>query len=588
MCEKINTSTGNTLTGYASIDKPWRKYYRSTPIREFDENQTLYDFVFNANRENMDYPALGYYGNSWTFSELKTNVDRAADAFYRLGVKENDVVAVATISTPEVAIILLALNKLGAITTWLDIRSSEHSLAHYLNENGCKVLIAFDKLLPVVARALPQTEVHTVLTLSPADSLPLLKKIGYGLQSLKDRTKTELPKNVRFVPLKRLLAAGNASVAVPKAAYSDEKRSIIIQSSGTTGTPKSIVHTNRALCAFVQKIAYSDLPLEAGKTLLMVAPPWLAYGLVNSLFLALGLGMKTELDPDFLNETVYNNLGKFDYAFAVPLHYRYMVDNIDKIKKADLARIRCLVSGADKLTIAELEQMQRVLGTGIVNGWGSNEVLGAASASPFLHNRFGSIGIPKYGDAIAAFDEDTGRELRYGEVGILRVQTDTAFIEYVNDPTQTNMTRLIDDNGLCWVNTGDLGYVDEDGYIYYEGRSVNVIARAGFKIAAGTIEAVISQHPEIRDCAAVGVFDAVDLQVPMVFVALTDSASSEETVEAELRQQCKEKLKAYENPVYYRFVEAIPYTDNNKHDFKKLEKIGNEYVASLDLEPKLT
>ena len=157
---------------------------------------------------------------------------------------------------------------------------------------------------------------------------------------------------------------------------------------------------------FCKSISYSDLPFEAEEKLLVVVPPFVAYGLANSLFLALSFGMKAELYPKLDPDAIFKNLGKFNHCFAAPLHYRYLADNINKIKPKYLKQIECLITGGDKISVEELIELKEILGVGIINGYGNNEGLGAVTVNPYIANKFGSVGIPKYGDKVMIMNED--------------------------------------------------------------------------------------------------------------------------------------------------------------------------------------
>ena len=148
--EEKNVMSKKELTGFVSVDRPQEKYYRKTPISNIDVNQTVYELIFNSNRENLDDYAIEYLGKSWTFKELKKETDKAADSFFKLGIRQGDVILVGISNSPEAIIILLSLNKIGAITKWFDIRASENDIKEYANTSNCKCLIILDFLISKV------------------------------------------------------------------------------------------------------------------------------------------------------------------------------------------------------------------------------------------------------------------------------------------------------------------------------------------------------------------------------------------------------------------------------------------------------
>ena len=159
----INNWNEKGLTGYPSIDKPHYKFYRDTPIRKVDVNQTIYELVFKSNEQNMFDPALEYMGVTWTFEKLKAETDKAACAFANSGLKMGDTVLIGVSNCPEAVVILLALNKLGVVSKWFDIRAGEKDIEDYANDSNCRYLIAFDLLLPKIQSILDSTCIEQVL-----------------------------------------------------------------------------------------------------------------------------------------------------------------------------------------------------------------------------------------------------------------------------------------------------------------------------------------------------------------------------------------------------------------------------------------
>lgn len=568
------------LTGYPSIDKPHEKFYRMTPVREINTDQTIYEMVFNSNKQNMTDLALEYKGVTWSFEKLKFEVDKAACAFMKSGLKMEDTVLVGVSTCPEAVVILLALNKLGVVSKWFDIRAGEKDIADYANDSNCRFLIAFDLLLPRIQLILGQTTLERVLIVYPSDSLPKAKQIAY--QTLKAN---RIPHNSKYMHLNKFINTFNDGSEVDCVSFDKNRPSVMIQSSGTTGKPKTIVHSDFSATSCAKKIAYSDIPLGKQKSLLVLLPPWIAYALGDAIILPMTLGTKIILSPTFEPDSIMGNLGNFTVAFAAPFHYRYLRDNFSKLTKKQqdgIAKIECLVSGGDKISLEENEELEEILGTVLVNGYGNNEGWGALTVNPTLNNKYGTVGIPKYQETIIAYDNEAGKELKYGEVGEICALTDTMFLYYEGNPEETKAVKKIHSDGKEWLHTGDLGFVDEDGYITLCGRARRVIVRRAFKISAYTIEDKICEHPAVKECVAVEVDDVAEEHVPMVYIVLKDNTADEDTIKNSIYEKCRSELKEYEIPKYFRFVEQLPYTQNGKYDFRLLEAQGNDYVNSLN------
>ena len=589
------------------MEQQQSKYHRTTPVRQFDLNQTLYTTVFEQNKNNMDVDAIGFLGKNITFRELKKNVDRLADSYIKLGVKAGDTVGICTINMPIVQENLLALSKIGATSKWIDLRIKGKDLVKNINESHCQVLVVFGGILDAVMEIIDETHASTVLVASPKDYLNPIIRVLANVKDKKEGKKVTVPKDKRVQTYKSFLKTGDKNSRIKPVPLQKDKPAIIVQSSGSTGKAKSIIHTEYNFNSCMQKEAYTDLPLLVGKSMYVAIPPFIIYGLNNSIYASLAFGMKAEMTPFVSETTVYNDLGKYNFACAAPLHYRYLykkicelkekIDELDngalkpnkdvQLSKKELAKIEkklssvnAFVCGGDKITAQELLSMEHMFNTSIINGYGNNELTGAAIISPVHANKPDSVGIPMNCITVAAFEPDTFNKLNTGEEGEICIHSDSVFVGYLNNEEETKRIKQIHDDGLAWIHTGDLGYIDEDGYVYITGRAKRLIKREAFKIAPETIENVILEMDSVRDCVVVGVTDLEHEEsfVPMAYVEIdSDDETKKNSIKTEIMEKCKNELPDYEIPKYIECIDKIPYK-NTKHDFKQLEAMGEEYV----------
>lgn len=584
----------------------YSKYHRNKPIKEFDVNQTMYSMIESESKDSLDLNATGFLGNSMTYKELFDVSDKLASAFLNSGVSLNDNVAILTISMPIVQETLLALSKIGATMSWIDLRTKPKDLIKYVNNSNSKAIIVFEDMLPLVKETIDETDVKKVIVVSPKDYLSPVVKVLATLKDMKENKKVVLPDDPRFIKFSDFIKTGSNDLVIP-AKFEKDKPSLVVQSSGSTGKPKQIVHTEYNFNSEMQKMAYLDLPLYKGSTMHISVPPFIIYGLGNSIYASMAFTMKGEMNPHVDENTVYNDLGKFDVSFAAPLHYRYIYEKLTHLKEdietlekddsyearkelkhkmKELERVlnginhaKVFVSGGDKIGADELKTMELEFDKTIVNGYGNNECLGAAIVSPMYANKPGSIGIPMKGVDARVVNPDTYKEVAQGEIGELLISTDNLFVKYLNNEEETNKIKVTLD-GKTWVKTGDLCIVDGDGYIIPKGRNRRLIKKEAFKISPDTIEEVIKSISFVKDCVVVGVDDAKSLSVPMAFVVLNDLTVNFEDAKAIIQSKCEEELPDYEVPSYYEEIEKIPYTPNDKQDFRYLENLGNEIVKN--------
>ena len=307
-------------------------YHRVKPVREFDLNQTLYNTIIDQNKKNMDADAIGFLGSKTNYSELLQNVDRLADAYSKAGVKEGDVVAICTINMPIVQENLLALSKLGATSKWIDLRIKGRDLIKNINESDCKTIVVFDGVMSNIQEVLSETNVSRVLVASPKDYLNPIVRVLANAKDKKDGKQIILPNDSRFVKYADFLKQGKINSDVKAVKFEKDRPSLIVQSSGSTGKAKSIVHTEYNFNSSMQKEAYTDLPFAVGKTMYVSIPPFIIYGLNSSIYAAMAFGMKAEMTPYVSETTVFDDLGKYDFAVGAPLHYRYLYNKIIELK----------------------------------------------------------------------------------------------------------------------------------------------------------------------------------------------------------------------------------------------------------------
>lgn len=557
------------------------KYHRSSPIRDFDINQTLYEAVINTNEKNANYKYASFLKRSKNYKYLKNEADKLSTALKHDGVKDGDKVGVCLLTVPEVDTVLLGVNKLGAQSCWMAANSSPEDMVKYIKENNIKELIISSPLKPLIDNVINQTNLQRVILVSPINFLCSIL------------TKFKKYEDDRYIDYANFINVENDK-SIKCAKYDKEKPTLSVQSSGSTGKSKTIVHTDYNFNSEILKMAYADLPFFEKKKAFVCAPPWVIYGLVNSIYSGLIFGMETVFSLKPEENMIYKNMGNFNLVYGVPVYYRYLYDKIMELEKSDklkdkkelqkllnqLDKIEVFISGGDKIAEEELIKWQQKFRTPIVNGYGNNEVVGAAIVSPMFANKPGSIGVPMYGINAKTFDPDTEEMLEDGKLGELYINSDSLFTEYLNNPEETNNIKTTA-YGKDWVKTGDLAYIDKDGYVHLKGRTRRlIIDKLGYKISPDNIENVISNLEYVKECVVVGVEVAENDMVPYAFVELNDEYKNNEQVLKIIEEECIKKLKDYEIPKFIK-EEKIPHKENGgKRDFLLLEQMAKENIKA--------
>ena len=561
---------------YASAAKPWLKYYAEKYIQQTLPECSAFDYVCQRNKNRLSEPAMEYYGRKISYADLMVNVKKTAAAFRAIGMKKGDIATVVSVMTPEVIYAFYAADMIGATLNLVDPRYSPEGIHEYITEVDSHLLICLNVVYDRCRQAAKRTNVERVLVLSPADSLPLHMAIGYKLTT---PDKNRYASNV--LHWKDFIATGEnqSTTAEP---YDPQHACVVVHTGGTTGSPKGVMLTDDNFNAIAQQFSAYDHLFQKGQKLMNIMPPFIAYGYACGVHLPLVLGLTViiipNLDPAKLGHLIWKY--KPEHMFGVPAHYQQMAAD-PFLQKKDLDFIRNYAAGGDAISIGAEQTVNDFLTTHNVEypmakGYGMTEVASAATVAAGVNNKPGSVGIPMVNTVISVFDPGTDKELPIGERGELCISGPTMMKGYYGKPAETAAVLQKHADGRVWVHTGDIGYMDEDGFVYLDSRIKRLIIRHdGFKVFPSMIENVISRHPAVHQCSVVGCTDKDHVQgrLPFVYVVLTPAADKKKRqIVRELRQLCKEELPEYVQPVGYKFLSELPMTPIGKVDYRKLEE----------------
>lgn len=562
---------------YASEARPWLKFYGQKFIDQTLPDCSAFDFVCRQNQKHLGSPALEYYGRKITYADLIVNVKKTAAGFRALGMKKGDIATVVSVMTPEVIYAFYAADLIGATLNLIDPRYSEEGIRDYIEEVDSRILICLNVVYERCRQAAKRTHVEHVVVLSPADSLPVHLALGYKLTN---PDLNHYKSNV--IHWKQMITAGqNASSAAEP--YDPEHACVVVHTGGTTGSPKGVMLTDRNFNSIAQQFAaYEDLFCR-GQKLMNIMPPFIAYGYACGVHLPLVLGLTVVIIPNLDPGKLGSLILKYqpEHMFGVPAHYQQIAADF-KLRNADLSFIRNYAAGGDAIAQgAEATVNQFLSSHGVkyplAKGYGMTEVSSAATAAAGFNNKPGSVGLPLVNTLVSVFEPGTEKELPIGERGELCISGPGVMKGYYNKPDETAMLLRRHSDGRVWAHTGDIGYMDEDGYVFLDSRIKRLIIRHdGFKIFPSMIENVISQHPSVHQCSVVGCVDKAHVQgrLPFVYIVLTPDAASKKKRQIinELRQMCAEELPEYVQPVAYKFLSEMPLTAAAKFDYRKLEQ----------------
>ena len=560
---------------YASQAKPWLKYYDQKFIDQTLPALSAFEYVCQRSKNHLNDTALEYYGRKFTYADLIVNVKKTAAALRGAGVKKGDIITVVSIMTPEIIALFYAADMMGATLNLVDPRYSVEGIREYIEEVDSHLLVCLNVVYERCRQAAKRTNVEKVIVLSPADSLPPVMAVGYKLTT---PDKNKYASNV--IRWKQFIKGGEGQSTAAEP-YDPDHACVVVHTGGTTGSPKGVMLTDDCFNGIaLQFQAYPKL-FHRGQKLMNVMPPFIAYGFACGIHLPLVLGFTViiipNLDPAKLGSLVLKH--KPEHMFGVPTHYQQLAAD-PKLRDKDLSFIINYAAGGDSLSRGAEQTVNDFLAAHgarypIAKGYGMTEVSSAATVAAGLDNKPGSVGIPMVNTIIAAFEPGTDRELPIGERGELCISGPCLMKGYYNKPEETAILLRRHPDGRVWAHTGDMGYLDEDGFVFLDSRIKRMIIRHdGFKVFPSMIENVVSRHPAVHQCSVVGCTDKDHVQgrLPFVYIVLkADTTAKKKQVIRELERMCAEELPEYVQPVAYKFISSMPMTPVGKVDYRQLE-----------------
>lgn len=555
-------------------EKVWMKYYSEQAQNLRLPKCSAYDFMKERNKDRFDEPALHYYGKDISFRAFFAMVDQTANAFAACGVKQGDIVSFLSVQIPETIAAVYALNKLGAAANTIDPRMDVASIERMVRESHSKILVVLDVAFPKVQKILDSLGQDLIVVHSFSASLPLVKKIVVGLTQ-----KTHVAYSSEVIPWSTFLKKGKGTVA-QAAPYVGDATVAITYTGGTTGIPKGVVLTNDSMNAVAINFIHCDVIREEDDRFLGIIPIFSAYGMVCGMHMPLCMKVTLVPIPKFIPETIGKLVKTFrpNHLISTPVFIELLMQS-KEVRNMDLSFLRTLASGGDTMNEgleARFNEFRREhnMKYPLAQGYGMSELSAAAS---FCVNRIykpGSVGIPSLTTTVGIFDPETGEEKSYLEEGEVCINGPSMMKSYFNSPKETAEIMKYHEDGRIWIHSGDIGFMDEDGFLYIKGRIKRMIIRFdGHKIFPLNLESTVSTRKDVRNCAVIGVNDREHSQgqYPLILVDAAPQTDPK-TVCKEIFEFCSSHAEERGKPVAVIPVEEIPLTGMGKNDYRWLEE----------------
>lgn len=563
--------------------KPWLQFFSKEAVESQMPKDTIYNIVKKNNEAHRDSYALNYFTNRITYGELLDQVEKAAASFKKLGVKKGDIVVCSSVTIPEMVYSLYALNKLGATIFTIDPRLPGDFVKNTIESAKADILIFLDLAYPLLKPIIPELKVKKMISISVGLSMPTF---------IRTMAKFKMPSpdiepNDKICDWKTFMKIGKG-VKTEAAEYGENDVAAITLTGGTTGTPKGVMITNDGFNAIMHDFKNCGVKYTRHQRFLNIIPAFASYGIVASLHMPLGLGLEVVVIPKFNADKVGYYVKKYRpaHTLLVPAHYEKLMNSKEMAKGFDLSFFETAGSGGDTMNEGLEQKLNNFLKSRgakfpLSQGYGMSEVSSAAACHCNGNFRSMSVGYPLLTTVISIFEPGTSNELGFNEEGEICITGPSVMAGYFNNEKETQDVLSKHPDGQIWVHSGDLGYMDEDGFIFIKGRIKRMITLStGHKVFPTQIEDVMGKNPHVYSCAAVGVKDRVNAQgqCPLAVVQLIEGADKEQ-VRKELFESFNKDLDAPSIPFDIWFIDEMPRTGMDKIAYGQL---SDDYEAMID------
>lgn len=574
------------LTGYASIDKPWQKYYPNANMtqEEIDRriNKSIFQMLDESTKDFEDDITIEYHGSTITNKEFKKRILECAKSFAVLGVKQGDVVPLILPNQPESRISIYALNILGAIPYPIQPSLASKQLEKIIYENNAKNLVIFRGFYSQYKKSISM--IKNIIYTTGLESLP--KKI----QTL-DYITRKYPEIV--IPYQEFILEHESFTGTITPKYEKNSIAAIIGTSGTTGISKGVCLSNEGLNAMALQHMEGHMNLERGEIILNILIDSIGYG-IGTMHYSECCGLKSILIPELVTNVAPLFLKYHPNHFTGgPIHAeeleKYLRDpknksTIEELQEILYRDVKNWVSGGAPLKKSTEENLNKpqIL---VRQGLGCTENSGAATYAKKGAYKEGGVGIPLMLETMGIFEPGTDRELKYCEQGEICITGPTVMLEYLNNSEETEKVIKVHSDGKRWIHTGDKGYIDEDGQVFVIGRYKDMIHRMGFNIFPNVIanELSNSKIDGILEYAVIAIPHHYEQNVPVAFVSINGSADANK-LKDELLKYAQKNLDVHDIPYDIVFIKGpLPKNLGGKIDNKKILEIANlEYTKEND------
>lgn len=552
---------------------PWLGSYGEVPFHLEYSTKSMCDTVLDTAAENADFPALTFFGRKIKFSELASNIDRTARSFYSIGVRKGMRVMVCLPNVPQAIYCLYALNRIGAIATMVHPLSAVGEIVYDLREAHCNFAVTLDQFYPKFLEVMKERALRKLIVVHVSDELPAFTAPFFRFFSESKYPKVD---GAFAISWKTFLKEGRHVRDGYVARKNPKEEAVVLFSGGTTGVTKGIKLSDYNFNALAyQTVAMSHETINHSK-MLAAMPVFHGFGLGVCIHTMMVAGGTAILVPRF-NVKSYALLIKKhrpNFIAGVPSLFEAIARNT-YLDGVDLSCLKGVFSGGDSLSIELKKKFDAFLaehkaGIRIREGYGTTECVTASCLTPYNKEKEGSIGLPYPDTYFKICGVGTNDELPYGQEGEICLCGPTVMLGYIGHEKENADTLRVHADGRVWLHTGDLGIMDDEGFIYFRQRIKRMIITNGYNVYPSQIENVLDAHEAVRMSCVIGVPDPRKMHKVKAFVVLNEGWKDSPQLRESIMKHCSRSVAKYAMPYMIEVCDDLPKTLVGKVAYTKL------------------
>jgi len=561
-------------------DAPWLNSYGSVPRNLDYPDCGMANLVLKAAEAYPDVMAYDFFGCKQTYRGFADEIRLCARGLKAIGIGRDERVTICMPNTPQAVIMVYALNLIGAVANMVHPLSAEEELVRYISASRSVAVITLDQFCEKLEAILPRTEARTLILAGAEDGLKGIKKPLYKLT--KGKRIKRRPTGGKLLRYSVLLERGRGFSGEYDAKVRSCDVAAILYSGGTSGTTKGILLTNMNFNALAMQTEAAGACVIPSHKMLAIMPVFHGFGLGVCIHTALISGASAILVPQFSIQSYAQLLRKHKphYIAGVPTLYEALL-RLDNIGDLDMSQLEGVFSGGDSLTIElkrKVDEFLKAHGATVQvrEGYGLTECVTASCLTPRDFHKEGSIGIPYPDTYYKIVRQGTQETVPYREEGEIVLSGPTVMKGYDDNEEETAQALKAHGDGLVWLHTGDLGMMDEDGFIYFRQRIKRMIITSGYSVYPSQLENAIESHEKVLISCVIGVPDDYKMQRIKAFIVLRDGTEATEGIKAEIIAHCKKNIAKYALPSEFEYRKELPRTLIGKVAYIELEKEEQE------------